>query len=73
MVFVRAWGVSSVDVAQSLSSLLQKNKPEPYAASRDFINAILCAERPILSKELGIQEQQRGLTVPLQSQERYAL
>jgi hypothetical protein len=52
---------------------LQKNKPEPYAASRDFINAILWAERPILSKELGIQEQQRGLTVPVQSQARQAL
>jgi hypothetical protein len=51
---------------KALSSLLQKNKPEPYAASRVFINAILCAERPILSKEFGIQEQQRGLTVPPQ-------
>jgi hypothetical protein len=34
-----------------LSSLYRKNKPDPYAASRDFNNAILCTERPILSKK----------------------
>jgi hypothetical protein len=38
-------------VADRLSSLNRKNKPDPYAASRDFINAILCAERPILTKK----------------------
>jgi hypothetical protein len=38
-------------VADWLSSLSRKNKPDPYAARRDFINAILCAERPILSKK----------------------
>ena len=34
-----------------LSRRACKNKPESVAASRDFINAILCAERPILSKK----------------------
>jgi hypothetical protein len=39
-----------------LSSLFQKNKPEPTPASQVFKNAILCEQRPILSK----QEQGRG-------------
>jgi hypothetical protein len=38
-------------VADGLSSLLRKNKPDPYAASRDFINAILCSERPYFTKK----------------------
>jgi hypothetical protein len=33
-----------------MSRLLQKNKPEAYAASQDFINAILCDGLLILSK-----------------------
>jgi hypothetical protein len=40
-----------------VSSLLQKNKPEPYAASPDFINAILWAERPILSNKNNTERQ----------------
>jgi hypothetical protein len=39
-----------------LSSVFQKNKPEPTPASQVFDNAILCEQRPILSK----QEQGRG-------------
>jgi hypothetical protein len=38
-------------VAKRLSSLSRKNKPDSYAGGRDFNNAILCAERPILTKK----------------------
>jgi hypothetical protein len=34
-----------------MSRVLQKNKPVAYAASRDFINAILCDGLLILSKK----------------------
>jgi hypothetical protein len=35
----------------AVKTVLEKNKAEPYAASRVFINAILCEERPILSNK----------------------
>jgi hypothetical protein len=35
----------------AVKSFPEKNKPAPSAASRDFFNAILRAERPILSNK----------------------
>jgi hypothetical protein len=35
-----------------MSRVLQKNKPVAYAASQDFINAILCDGLLILSKKI---------------------
>jgi hypothetical protein len=42
-------GFLSVGKRKVMSRLLQKNKPVAYAASQDFINAILCDGLLILS------------------------
>jgi hypothetical protein len=47
VVMVFLWWTSR----KTMSSLLPKNKAEPYAARRDFNNAILCEQHPILSKK----------------------
>jgi hypothetical protein len=49
--FMVCIGASSLWIQRKvMSRVLQKNKPEPYAASQDFINAILCDGLLILSK-----------------------
>jgi hypothetical protein len=52
-----------------MSRVLQKNKPVAYAASQDFINAILCDGLPILSKRTRFPEI-AVLTLPTRSPRR---